>query len=113
MTERRPTSSQFIGGGAPLQLSTTVDGETALVAAIGELDRETAPKLASELLAHTDRDVDLDLSGIGFMDSQGLRVLMEARKAAGDETTVRITQASDQVRRLLDMTGLREMFGLS
>lgn len=113
MSDRRGTP-QFIGGGAPLELSTTEHDGRTVVAAVGELDRETAPKLADTLRGAVAQggNVDLDLSGIGFMDSQGLRVLMEAHKSAADGA-VRITEASDQVRRLLAMTGLSETFGVA
>lgn len=72
----------------------------------GELDMATANDL-SQLLrdASTSGDpIVLDFSGVSFMDSSGLRALLEgAGKANGDGPVV-ILNPSDQVRRVLDIS---------
>ena len=115
VSTHRPVIPKYIGGGAPLAVTMADRPDTppgvAVIVASGELDRETAPRLADRLVAavgdHT--SVDLDLDGITFIDSQGLRVLIEAKLRAGNDKRVRITAASTQVRQLLDMTGLTEL----
>jgi anti-sigma B factor antagonist len=58
--------------------------DSAIVRVDGELDLGTAPKLADELETPTagGKRVVLDLTGCGFIDSSGLRTLLQARSAA-------------------------------
>ena len=100
---------------AQLELETTRNGPVAVVAPTGELDLSGAAVLQAELdrLA-TDPElgsVVLDLRGLEFMDSSGLRLVvladMRAREAGrrfalvrGDETVHRvfeITRMSDRL----------------
>lgn len=80
------------------------EGDRRVVVLAGELDIATA-EIAEQALEH-EPDV-LDLSGLEFMDSAGVRVLLGACRARRDRLVVRgVTQA---VRRILDITGLCDM----
>lgn len=74
---------------------------------VGEVDVANASSLA-DVLRDRLRDEDglvLDLSGVSFMDSQGLRVLVELAMAAEIESKspVVIASPSERVRRLLEL----------
>jgi anti-sigma B factor antagonist len=80
----------------------------------GDLDPATAPALDAALAdAAADPEVNsiaIDLSGLSFLDSSGLRVFVvarEAMRARGAAFTLRAPTAN--VRRLLDVTGLGEV----
>jgi anti-anti-sigma factor len=82
----------------------------ALVLLSGELDASTAGQLY-EQLAELTRDgvvhVALDLSGLEFLDSTGLSVVIAEHKrtnASGGELVILSPQS--QVRRLFEITGL-------
>jgi anti-sigma B factor antagonist len=79
------------------------------VRAEGVVDSHTAEQLLAELDGlGTDAGVDLDLSGVDFIDSSGLRVIVTVHQhleAAGQR--LRLLGTSDAVDRLLDITGLR------
>lgn len=110
----KPRIPELIGGGAPLTVSTVRRSGATYIVPVGEIDRETAPRLVdvlNETLASSKR-VAIDMSEVHFMDSQGLRVLLEAKIRAGNEREVVISSPSSQVRRLLAMTDLLEFFGL-
>ena len=84
----------------------------ALVAT-GELDATSAPQLRTALeaaIAATEGDLHLDLEGVSFIDSSGLQsitaVLRELRAADRD---LRIDRASRSVRRIFEVTGLRDL----
>lgn len=84
------------------------------VAVHGDVDLATAPQLATALrdaFARNDR-VELDLSMVRFMDSQGLGVLVHARPDDGSTQRLRIVDGSPAVRRLLAVTGLGDVFEL-
>lgn len=98
---------------ALLDLDVT-EGSKATIALSGELDPATAPKLDAEIerllsKGSVERLV-LDLGGLTFLDSSGLRVFVTAREALvgqGGELALRGT--SPNARRLLDVTGLGEI----
>lgn len=84
----------------------TEEGESPhLVAARGELDAASAGELAVALTAAVEAcgGASLDLAEVTFIDSSGLRVLIDAyRRSDGDG--FRIVAASPAVRRVLDLT---------
>lgn len=98
---------------APLDL--TVDaGPQTTIALKGDLDPATAPLLEEAVAAAvadaTVERVVLDLAGLGFLDSSGLRVFVTTREqlaARGAGLTLR--HPSSNIRRLLDLTGLDEV----
>lgn len=89
--------------GAPLSITPTSDG----VAIAGEIDAHTAPAVAAALAAAEHDPLIVDLSAVDFVDSSGLRVLLEAhqaRKAAGNSLV--LAQPSPAVQRVLDVAGV-------
>ena len=89
---------------------THLDGDAVLVVT-GEIDASTSPMLHEACLgfvSNTDRLV-LDLSGVTFMDSSALRVLIEVQVREGTGGVV-VRNPSGQVRRLLEMTDLAARF---
>lgn len=88
------------------------EGEVVLALA-GELDPHTAPQLDSELEALTGGDgpsrVVLDLTGMTFLDSAGLRVIISGQKALAESgADLVLRHPNDTARRLLEITGLVE-----
>jgi anti-anti-sigma factor len=76
----------------------------------GELDLANAAELERELrrVEHTDAlSIVLDLSGLEFIDSTGVRLLIEAEarsRADGDRLT--LLRGPGQVQRILELTGI-------
>lgn len=52
--------------------------------------------------------VDIDLGGVEFIDSSGLRALLQLQQNHGER--VRISTMSDVVKRLLELTGTLDHF---
>ena len=84
------------------------------VIAVGELDIVTAGRMRLAVIdAFVDSDVvELDLSGVTFMDSTGLNALIGLLGRIEDGQRLTITKASSQVRRVLDVVGALELFGV-
>ncbi|MFN8050754.1 MAG: STAS domain-containing protein [Acidimicrobiales bacterium] len=90
--------------------SRTADGATLTVS--GELDLSTGPELLDHLaIALFDNAViDLDLGGVTFIDSSGLKMLLRMREVAMERGVVAyVSDASPSVRRLFDLTGTGEL----
>ena len=86
-------------------IETTTDGLTVA----GELDVATVPAIRRALEAFAGRAVTLDLAGLTFMDSTGIKALLSTRKAGTD---VRIVNPSIHIRLLLELTGLTNELGV-
>src|SRR5215208_3687710 len=99
---------------APLDFDTTLTSAgDALIALAGELDLSGAPELDQEIEALSQnpdvRRVILDLRGLEFLDSSGLRVvaLADRRLSAGGRTLALI-RGSDSVQRVFEITRMVE-----
>jgi anti-sigma B factor antagonist len=96
-----------------LSMRTATDGKV-IVAAIGEVDAFTAASLRSMLNALLEREppeLVLDLSGIRFLGSAGLAVLVETQKAARvRDVALRLIGTNRAVTRPLEVTGLIDLF---
>lgn len=81
-----------------------IETDSSTVIASGEIDAHTAPALAAAIDAAlpTPR---VDLSRIRFLDSSGLRVLIEAHQRCLDAgSTLTIVAPSEPVRRLFEIS---------
>jgi anti-sigma B factor antagonist len=86
----------------------TISSGDGLVVVSGEVDAHTAATLEVHLAAEpVDRPLRLDLSAVTFMDSSGLRVLIDThQRTAGAEPGLTIVRPSRAVVRLLEISGL-------
>ena len=89
------------------------DGGAFVVRAQGEVDLNNAEQLATGLRsAHgSDEPVILDLIGVPFMDSSGLRVLLLACEELGDRLALVMSPGSP-IASLLDLAGVGDRFSM-
>ena len=82
-----------------------------MLTVVGELDAATTPDLETAINdAAASAGIELDLEGVSFIDSSGLRTLVMARQSADErERTFTITASSKAVDRLLELTGLESL----
>jgi anti-sigma B factor antagonist len=92
-----------------------VDGR-AVVAAFGDFDVYTAPELRECLEAQIlsgHRHIVIDLTGVTFMDSSALGVLVGARKhALRLEGSVNLVCIDDRIVKLFRITGMTQVFAI-
>jgi anti-sigma B factor antagonist len=82
-----------------------------VIVAKGELDLVGAPRLLDALPEDGTTPVVLDLGAVGFMDSSGLRSLLEARQACiAAGRSFAIARPSDAVQRVLELVDLSREF---
>ena len=99
-----------------LTVRSTVRATSLDVALAGELDMTAAFRLESELerlISSPGIDgVVLDLAEVSFLDSAGLGALLSIREQATRVgRDLRIDRMSEPVRRILDATATRSVFG--
>ena len=85
-----------------LEITMTEDGYRL----VGELDMATCGGLTELLRAAAagDHPVMLDFAGVSFMDSSGLRALLEGAGLPNESGPIVILHPSAQVRRVLDIS---------
>jgi anti-sigma B factor antagonist len=100
----------------PLTVSAAREDDGVRVVLAGELDIGSAPEV-EEVLHKVESDgaqtLTIDLRGLTFMDSTGLRMLVAADKRAKDAgRSLRIVRGPAPVQRILDLTGLGDKLPL-
>jgi anti-sigma B factor antagonist len=95
------------GGGAGVVIDTRVDASgTPVVTVSGELDMSNASSLeaaVASITAEGSERLIFDLSGLRFMDSAGIAVLVAATSKVN---VVVLREPSPVVRRVIELTGL-------
>lgn len=98
---------------APLDISVTIDEDRAQLTVTGEIDLTNADDVLLSVHWHLDRPrlnhVVVDLSGLAFLDSAGLRVLMLGRRHADElGKTFRVQGQRGHIANVIEVTGLTE-----
>ena len=92
-------------------------GEALVVSVRGEVDLSTAPDLESCVRGSLDgagTSVVLDLAGLSFIDSSGLRVLVSlSNDARSNGASLVLRNVPRQAQRVMDITGLSEWFDIA
>ena len=63
-----------------LDITSTGDGATTTMTVVGEIDVNTCGQLQDALVAAIGQHVALDLTGVGFIDSSGLRSVISGQR---------------------------------
>jgi anti-sigma B factor antagonist len=98
------------GPRASLDVSSADDG--LVIALAGELDLASLPAVAGpmdDVLSRPAQPVVLDLGGLTFLDSSGVALLVRIANHFGQ---VRTRAATAPVRRVIEVLGLAERFGM-
>ena len=97
---------------APFRCVTLRDHDAARILLFGDLDIAATPILAAEIEAMRAagcRRVVVDLGGLDFIDSTGLRSLLEFdAESRRDGFTLSLVPGSDGVQRIFELTGTRK-----
>jgi anti-anti-sigma factor len=84
-----------------LEITTTPTGARI----VGELDLATAPELKEFLsqVPHPDDRLEVDISGLSFMDSSGLEVFLRQAASRTDDAPLVLVKPSRTVQRVFEI----------
>jgi anti-sigma B factor antagonist len=93
------------------------DGNQLVAAVDGEVDADNCQELGAQIEPSLEAGIDtlvIDASGLTFIDSSGITELLRIRDLMQDRGGVcRIRTPTEQVRRILEITGLGDAFAVS
>ncbi len=77
----------------------------------GRLDTLTAPKLEMEIedLPLNVKELVIDLKGVAYVSSAGLRVLLSAQKKMNQIGSMKVTNVCEEVMEVFNMTGFSDI----
>ena len=93
------------------EVATARDGERLTVAPAGELDLATVPDVEAALRGAEPApgQVVLDLSAVTFMDTSGLRLVLEEEKRAAERgSSFLIVPGPPSVQRIFELSGVAD-----
>jgi len=98
-----------------MEISTKELKRVILVSPVGRVDHQTAPELQKtldELIDQGQFKIVLDMAGVNYMSSAGLRVLLAARKAVKrwNRGDLRLAHLQPYVRDTLELVGFTRIF---
>lgn len=101
-------------GSAALTLGNRTEGPATVVVADGEIDLSSIPQLSGmldDLISGGNIDLIVDMTGVQFIDSTGLGVLVGARKKAlAKDGSVQLACLQPKVLKIFRITQLTEIF---
>lgn len=87
------------------------EGEKLTVAITGRLDTNSSPKLEAELRQSVNGVTELvfDFSGVEYISSAGLRVLLAAQKVMNRQGSMKLIGVSADVMEVFEITGFSDI----
>ena len=97
-----------------MTLTKTEENGVLHIALEGRLDTNTAPQLEAELkhsLSGITR-LDLDFSGLEYLSSAGLRVLLAAQKTMNGQGEMVVRNVSETIMEVFEITGFVDILSI-
>ena len=113
----KETQTQIPGYRAAAGVAFSTDGSELVARVSGEIDHHAARRLRetidTEVFRQLPSTLTLDLSGVGFMDSAGLGLILgRLNLMTGRKGVLRLTGLNPPVRRILSLAGVERLPGL-
>jgi anti-sigma B factor antagonist len=103
-----------MGLGPQLVVETTRIGSHDVIVVSGEIDLASAAKVEAAIEAFSAQSVVLDLRKVEFMDSAGLKMLLNQRTRLEESGgNLRLVVGEGAVVRLLELTGVTDAFSIT
>ena len=97
-----------------MTISKVQEDATLTVGIEGRLDTTTAPQLEGELRTAVNgiTELILDLAGLEYISSAGLRVLLSAQKVMNRQGSMKIRNVKPEIMDIFDVTGFVDILDI-
>ena len=97
-----------------MTINKNAEGSTLTISIEGRLDTMTSPQLEAELKQSIDgvRELTFDFSGVEYVSSAGLRVLLAAQKIMNRQGSMKLIGVSDEIMEVFEITGFSDILTL-
>ena len=97
-----------------MKITKNLNGSTLNIALEGRLDTTTAPELEQALKNDIDAatELTLDFAKLDYISSAGLRVLLSAHKTMMKKGGMKVTNVSEIVKEVFDVTGFADILDI-
>ncbi len=87
------------------------EGSKITLEVCGRLDTITSPDLEAQVRALPEELTDLvfDLSGLEYISSAGLRVLLASQKIFSKKGSMKVINVNDEINEIFDVTGFSDI----
>ena len=94
-----------------MTIEKTINAEAVTLKVSGRLDTQTAPELEKELDAVLPgaKDLTFDMTGLEYVSSAGLRVILKAQKVMNAQGAMKLTGVNDSIMEVFDITGFLDI----
>ena len=94
-----------------MTIQKTLNGSALNVKLEGRLDTTTAPQLEAELKKELGgvSELQLDFSGVEYISSAGLRVLLSAQKVMNRQGRMTLSHVTEAVMEIFEVTGFSDI----
>lgn len=94
-----------------MTIEKVLNGENAKLIVVGRLDTQTAPELEKEIdgIIPNLKELVFDMSGLEYISSAGLRVVLKAQKIMNTKGSMRLTNVNDNIMEVFDITGFLDI----
>ena len=94
-----------------MTIEKVVNGENAKIVVAGRLDATTAPELEKEIdgIIVGLKDLTFDMTGLEYVSSAGLRVILKAQKIMNAQGAMRLIGVNDSIMEVFDITGFLDI----
>lgn len=99
-----------------MDISTKQGGNYVVISPKGNINGETAPEVESVIMSELEStsNVVLNMSGVEFMSSAGLRVMLQlSRQIAARDGKAVLVGLGDSIREVMEITGFLSFFEMA
>ena len=94
-----------------MTIEKTITGASAALKIVGRLDTTTAPELEATIdgCAAAIKELVLDCSGLEYISSAGLRVILKTQKLMNTQGSMKLTGVNESIMEIFDITGFADI----
>ncbi len=97
-----------------LNITKNLEGKKLTIALDGKLDTITAPDFEASVRESIDgvEELVFDLSGLEYITSAGLRVLLSAQKTMNEQGSMKVIHVNEDINEVFEVTGFSDFLNI-